>query len=50
LGFSSATSDRISNTRALDGTLSATGEHVNATWTYHPDDGLQMSSKPTTDD
>lgn len=42
LGFSSATRSRISNTRSLDGTLDADGDHVNVTWTYHPDNGLQM--------
>ena len=42
LGFSSAVIDRMSNTRALDGTLDAEGKNCNVTWTYHPDDGLQM--------
>jgi cell division protein FtsB len=42
LGFSSAVIDRMSNTRALDGTQEAEGKNCNVTWTYHPDDGLQM--------
>ncbi len=42
LGFSSAVVSRMYRTRALDGTQSATGEHANATWTYHPDPGLQI--------
>jgi len=28
--------------RALDGTQRAAGHNVNATWTYHPDNGLQI--------
>jgi len=42
LGFSSAVVDRMGNTRALDGTRDAQGHNCNVTWTYHPDDGLQM--------
>lgn len=42
LGFSSAVLDRMNNTRALDGTREAQGHNCNVTWTYHPDDGLQM--------
>lgn len=42
LGFSSAVLDRMGNTRALDGTREAQGKNCNVTWTYHPDDGLQM--------
>ena len=42
LGFSSAVIDRMDNTRALDGTQNADGKNCNVTWTYHPDDGLQM--------
>ena len=42
LGFSPAVIDRIGNTRALDGTREAQGKNCNVTWTYHPDDGLQM--------
>lgn len=42
LGFSSAVIDRMGRTRALDGTLEAEGRNCNVTWTYHPDNGLQM--------
>lgn len=42
LGFSSAVIDRMDKTRALDGTQNAEGRNCNVTWTYHPDDGLQM--------
>jgi hypothetical protein len=42
LGFSSAVIDRMDRTRALDGTQDADGKNCNVTWTYHPDDGLQM--------
>lgn len=42
LGFSSAVLDRMGHTRALDGTREAQGHNCNVTWTYHPDDGLQM--------
>lgn len=43
LGFNaSAVMERIQNTRALDGTQTAEGDGVTASWTYHPDDGLQL--------
>lgn len=42
LGFTGATLDRMGKTRALDGTLTAQGRNCNVSWTYHPDDGLQM--------
>ena len=42
LGFSSAVIDRMDKTRALDGTQNADGKNCNVTWTYHPDNGLQM--------
>ena len=42
LGFSSAVIDRMDKTRALDGTQNADGKNCKVTWTYHPDDGLQM--------
>ncbi len=47
LGFSDAVLDRMSRTRALDGTQSAAGHHCNVTWTYHPNDGLQMVFEAT---
>ena len=49
LGFSDAVLDRMTRTRALDGTLSAQGRHCNVTWTYHPDDGLQLVFEATPD-
>lgn len=42
LGFTKAVIDRMGHTRALDGTQTAEGRNVNVSWTYHPDDGLQM--------
>jgi hypothetical protein len=42
LGFSSAVLGRMERTRALDGTQDAEGRNVNVTWTYHPDDGLNL--------
>lgn len=42
LGFPSSVAARIGNTRALDGTLTADGAGVTASWTYHPDDGLSI--------
>ena len=42
LGFSSAVADRMFHTRALDGTQSAEGGKANATWTFHPNSGLQI--------
>jgi hypothetical protein len=42
LGFPASTMSRIGNTRALDGTLEAKGEKAIATWTYHPDNGLNI--------
>jgi hypothetical protein len=35
--------DRIENTRALDGYQDATFGEFAASWTYHPDDGLNMT-------
>lgn len=42
LGFTPAVLERMSKTRALDGTLTAEGHNCNVSWTYHPDDGLQL--------
>ena len=42
LGFPAGIEARIGNTRALDGTLTADGDKVRASWSYHPDDGLSM--------
>lgn len=33
---------RIDNTRAMDGTQTASWSGISASWTYHPDDGLSM--------
>jgi hypothetical protein len=35
--------DRIENTRALDGYQDATFGEFAASWTYHPEDGLNMT-------
>jgi len=42
LGFPESIGARIGNTRALDGTLTADGDKVTASWTYHPDNGLSL--------
>ena len=42
LGFPGSMMDRIGNTRALDGTLTAETDFLSAYWTYHPDDGLNV--------
>jgi len=43
LGFPGSTEARIGNTRALDGTLTAeSSTDLEASWTYHPDDGLSI--------
>ena len=33
---------QMDSTRALDGTRDATWDGMTATWTYHPDDGLDV--------
>ncbi|MDQ1680998.1 MAG: hypothetical protein QOI42_1857 [Frankiaceae bacterium] len=48
IGFNgSAVVARMGKTRALDGTQSADGRHVHATWTYHPDHGLNVVLEAT---
>jgi hypothetical protein len=42
LEFSPATMDRVTDTQAIDGTLTATAPHATASWTYHPHDGLSI--------
>jgi hypothetical protein len=42
LGFSPAVYERMNRTRALDGTQAASSSMANVTWTYHPDNGLQV--------
>ena len=39
--------NRMSNTRALDGMQEATWGDFEATWTYHPDDGLDLIIEQT---
>lgn len=39
--------NHMSNTRSLDGTQSDTWNDFSATWTYHPDDGLDVIIKLT---
>jgi hypothetical protein len=43
LDFPDAVVDRIRNTRALDGYQEETFGELTAAWTYHPDDGLNMT-------
>lgn len=33
---------KMGNTRALDGTQTASWDNIVATWTYHPDEGLDI--------
>ncbi|KKI18725.1 MULTISPECIES: hypothetical protein [unclassified Leucobacter] len=40
---------KINNTRALDGTQTETWNHLKATWTYHPDSGLNLIVERTDD-
>lgn len=47
LGFSAAVFERMKATRALDGTQTAHGENCNVSWTFHPDDGLNMVFEAT---
>lgn len=42
LGFRDAVLNRMSKTRALDGMQTETSSTAEITWTYHPDDGLQI--------
>ena len=42
LHFPPATIRRIELTRALDGTQTAESDSAKASWTYHPDDGLNI--------
>jgi hypothetical protein len=47
LNISTAIEERIGNTRALDGTLSGEWGTFKATWTYHPDNGLDIVIEDT---
>ncbi len=40
---------RMDSTRALDGTQTATWDNITATWTYHPDNGLDVILTTTTE-
>lgn len=42
LGFPSSTYEKMGETRALDGRQSAETDKVVASWTYHPDSGLEV--------
>lgn len=42
LGFSESLFNRMGKTRALDGTLQEENKYVKVSWTYHPDDGLEV--------
>ena len=43
LGASDAVISRMSATRALDGMQDGQWEGIRASWTYHPDDGLNIT-------
>jgi hypothetical protein len=45
LGFSSSVYDDMMETRALDGRQYAYSENYTVSWTYHPDDGLEIIYK-----
>jgi hypothetical protein len=45
LGFSSSVYQEMLETRALDGRQSATSGKYTVTWTYHPDDGMEVMYK-----
>lgn len=47
LGFSSSVYEEMMETRALDGRQSATSGRYTVSWTYHPDDGLEVMYKIT---
>ena len=41
-GFSEALYTRMGKTRALDGTLTEENDKVKVSWTYHPDQGIEV--------
>ena len=45
LGFSSSVYQEILETRALDGRQTESNDKYTVTWTYHPDDGLEVMYK-----
>jgi hypothetical protein len=42
LGLSESVYERMKNTTALQGVQTANGDGVVVTWTYHPDNGLEI--------
>ena len=42
LGFGQNVRQRMNTTRALDGRQDAENENFRVSWTFHPDDGLQV--------
>ena len=42
MGFTSALYKKMLNTRALDGTQKDENDWVSVSWTYHPDQGLEV--------
>ena len=42
IGASTATMSKMKKTRALDGTQSASWDALEATWSYHPDNGFDI--------
>jgi hypothetical protein len=47
LDASTATLNLITETRALDGRQEKTWKGIDASWTYHPNDGLNMTLEDT---
>ncbi len=45
LGFSSSVYQEMLETRALDGRQSASSDKYTVSWTYHPDDGMEVMYK-----
>ncbi len=43
LGFTEALSKKMEQTRALDGTMEDENNDIKVSWTYHPDDGFQVT-------
>ena len=41
-GTAEALNSKMNKTRALDGTMSEENNKVEVSWTYHPDDGLEV--------
>ncbi|WP_344884570.1 hypothetical protein [Zhihengliuella alba] len=46
LGMPESGYSRMSSTRALDGTQTISWDAFRASWTYHPDDGLDIIVEP----